>query len=986
MLCVSITAEPTIRVQIDQLHYLLDTEYQTAAVTYESEDFEANYANLNSLSIPSVVEHDNVIYTVEAIGDSAFFLATDLKDIYIPASVQRIGLDAFFACSNLMVITVEAATPPTLSATAFMEVDKNACLLYVPSEALTDYLDAEGWSEFTNIQSIGNDDPQPQEEVTYISFTGEDFAGLNSATSPDAVTITKMGVTLMCNEAYGTEQNLVCSVDTKIELSSFTTIQTINFVFEADKYPEDLIGEIEVNDIFWSSEPLPSTTMITEIKVAVGVPQVVCETISVSVDDTITEGTIYYFGDQELTEEGMYEQYLTTVNGCDSIVVLYLTVVPADEPCEENTVQLADTIHEGDVYWFGERELTQEGFYVDTLHKSDGCDSVVMLILTVVEPEPVPCDTTVVELTDTIQAGDIYYFGRQQLTEEGQYEQHLTTINGCDSIVVLYLTVIPAVAPCEPTTMQYADSIQQGDVYWFGDRELIEEGIYIDTLLSVDGCDSVVILMLTVVEPEPVPCDTTVVELVDTIQAGDIYYFGRQQLTEEGQYEQHLTTINGCDSIVVLYLTVIPAVAPCEPTTMQYADSIQQGDVYWFGDRELMEEGIYIDTLLSVDGCDSVVILMLTVVEPEPVPCDTTIVQVADTIQAGESYEIGESELTNEGTYTFVFQTENGCDSIVILNLTVIPVVDPCDTIIVQIADSIFEGDVYLFGESELTEEGTYEYVFQTENGCDSIVILTLTVIQPVEQETVVVINGVEIVINDSTGTGETELDILGDSTLIYNTEENTLTFNNLDLSSDDSVTTVISYSGTETLTIVLNDSSTIIADTIITSTADVVITGEGTLIAEGVVPIIGAAEATITFDSVSMYVHSLPSHAAVIRRIRGIIQVEETGGPALSGFGSVDFNKTGVTPPDAMYGAVNTGGDEEEWINALYTMDEEGNIDVLTEFTLTAESDQQEGIESVRAQHDLDPNRPMYNILGIPVSIGYKGIIIQNEHTYIVQ
>lgn len=222
------------------------------------------------------------------------------------------------------------------------------------------------------------------------------------------------------------------------------------------------------------------------------------------------------------------------------------------------------------------------------------------------------------------------------------------------------------------------------------------------------------------------------------------------------------------------------------------------------------------------------------------------------------------------------------------------------------------------------------------------------------EQPTTVSIFGQEVIIidpEDSTAIGE--VDVLGDSTLIYNTEDNTLTFNGLTLESDDSITAAIRYEGSEPLTIVLNDSSAIIADTVISATADIIIRGDGYLEAEGVIPIIGVETATITFDSVSIHVRSLPSSAAVRRRIRGIKNLDESGGPALSGFASADFNKTVVTPPEAEYGEVETQeswGGESGKTNALYVINNAGEKEVLTEFTLTAVAAGSNAVENTSA------------------------------------
>jgi hypothetical protein len=65
----------------------------------------------------------------------------------------------------------------------------------------------------------------------------------------------------------------------------------------------------------------------------------------------------------------------------------------------------------------------------------------------------------------------------------------------------------------------------------------------------------------------------------------------------------------------------------------------------------------------------------------------------------------------------------NGCDSTVTLNLTVNPVY----TGGVQ-NEVICQGDSFTFGGTAYTTTGNYPFTFQTINGCDSTVTLNLTV------------------------------------------------------------------------------------------------------------------------------------------------------------------------------------------------------------------------------------------------------------------
>lgn len=260
--------------------------------------------------------------------------------------------------------------------------------------------------------------------------------------------------------------------------------------------------------------------------------------------------------------------------------------------------------------------------------------------------------------------------------------------------------------------------------------------------------------------------------------------------------------------------------------------------------------------------------------------------------------------------------------------------------------------------------------------------------IQPIAGDTLepteITVFGITITPGDSTNTDP--VDLLGDGTMIYDIEENTLTFNGTEWTVGEEETVAINYTGDVPLTIVLDEASMIIADTVIASTANIVITGEGTLVAEGTVPIIGTPDATITFEA-NMHVRSLPSAAAVRRRIRDAKfgkKLDETGGPALSGFGSSDFSKVNVSPSGASYGEVpDESHGEAATINALYTLNGQGEKVIVTEFETTLIAT---GVEDVRERKALDSTKPMYNILGMQVDAKYKGIVVQDGQKYLLQ
>ena len=143
-----------------------------------------------------------------------------------------------------------------------------------------------------------------------------------------------------------------------------------------------------------------------------------------------------------------------------------------------------------------------------------------------------------------------------------------------------------------------------------------------------------------------------------SICQGETYTENGFNVSEAGVYTQNLQTVNGCDSIVTLTLNVNPTF------NTELTATICEGSVYTDNNFNVSEAGVYTQNLTSVNGCDSIVTLTVSV---NPV-FDTTI---NATINTGETYaEFGFNE-SESGTYVQNLQTVNGCDSTITLNLTV---------------------------------------------------------------------------------------------------------------------------------------------------------------------------------------------------------------------------------------------------------------------------------------------------------------------------
>ena len=450
---------------------------------------------------------------------------------------------------------------------------------------------------------------------------------------------------------------------------------------------------------------------------------------------TICEDATYPFDNQELSTSGIYRDTLTSVMGCDSIVILDLTVVDqievsvSESICEgeefdfngrivdaqglyfdtlstqmgcDSIIELvlgfsnylrADMIVEicqGESFLFGDIDLTQEGIYMDTIPQVLTCDSIIELKLNVLDV----METTTVEI---ICEGEFFPFDGQMLSLSGVYQDTLTGVNGCDSIVAVDLTVI------SKDGHSITESICEGGQYDFNGQLLTAEGIYKDTLTNQMGCDSIVELVLGFSNYLRADLEVILCE-------GESYFFSNMNLNQEGLYIDTISNSTSCDSIISLFLEIDMA------SVFTFEDSICTGDSYSFAGQELFSEGTYFDNLQNYRGCDSIVTLILS----EKVMPELLIEQ---TICDGEEFVINTQAYSETGDYTLMLEASEGCDTLLTLSL----IVEEAFIIDTTYAE-ILEGDIYTFNDIVFNEAGIYDLSLMSVSGCDSLVVLNLSI------------------------------------------------------------------------------------------------------------------------------------------------------------------------------------------------------------------------------------------------------------------
>ena len=201
------------------------------------------------------------------------------------------------------------------------------------------------------------------------------------------------------------------------------------------------------------------------------------------------------------------------------------------------------------------------------------------------------------------------------------------------------------------------------------------------------------------------------------ICAGGNYNFGGHTYTTAGTYlDTTASTITGCDSITSLTITLTA------PITQSISRSVCAGGSYNFGSHTYSAAGVYLDTATSVvTGCDSITTLTLAISPAIPVP-------IAQSICAGGTYTFGSHSYNTPGTYSDTTSSVvTGCDSITILTLSTASVLSQ------SISQSICPGGSYNFNGTNLIAPGVYADTLTGAgaNGCDSLVVLTLTLNTP---------------------------------------------------------------------------------------------------------------------------------------------------------------------------------------------------------------------------------------------------------------
>ena len=374
---------------------------------------------------------------------------------------------------------------------------------------------------------------------------------------------------------------------------------------------------------------------------------------------------------------------LTASNGCDSIITLNLEIT--------NTFSSTDVISAcGSYTWInGNTYSASTDTVTTTLTASNGCDSIITLDLTIIPP---------VTGVDVISACGSYTWidGNTYTSSDTSASITLTSSNGCDSIVTLNLTITNSITSSEVITACGSFTWIDGNTYTSSDTSASI------TLIASNGCDSVVNLDLTIIPPS---------NGIDSVTACGSYTWidGNTYTSNNSTAVDTLTGSNGCDSIVTLNLVITNTYATTDVVTACSSYTWINGNTYTASTDTVTT------TLLAANGCDSIVTLDLTINSPVT---STEVVTACGSF----TWIDGNTYTSSDTSASITLVASNGCDSVVNLDLTIIPPSNGIDSVTACGSYTWIDGNTYTSNNSTAVDTLT------GSNGCDSIVTLNLVI------------------------------------------------------------------------------------------------------------------------------------------------------------------------------------------------------------------------------------------------------------------
>ncbi|MBK8297892.1 MAG: gliding motility-associated C-terminal domain-containing protein [Saprospiraceae bacterium] len=382
----------------------------------------------------------------------------------------------------------------------------------------------------------------------------------------------------------------------------------------------------------------------------------------------------YTWNGNTYTQSGTYQYKTINQQGCDSITTLQLTINKSNN----STTSLTTC----DSYSWNGVTYSQSGTYLHKTLNTAGCDSTVTLQLTI--------SKSTNSITNSTSC-DRYVWNGNTYTQSGIYQFQTLNATGCDSLASLNLII------------NQSDTLDLNqtacDTFSWNGNTYDKSGYYPYQSINSLGCDSVINLNLTINKSTKADLALSVCDSINFL--GTI-------LKTNGIYPFKIQNSEGCDSVINLSLNI---------RSENYSNAVNRCDSFTWNLTSLSynQSGVYIQKYVNSYGCDSTYLLDLTI---------NKSYEELQLAQACKEYvwKVNNNLLNQSGEYRYPLKSNAGCDSILILNLSIYQDFEKTDTVI---TDSVYTWPI---NQTTYTKSGIYREVFSSHAACDSIRTLVLII------------------------------------------------------------------------------------------------------------------------------------------------------------------------------------------------------------------------------------------------------------------
>ncbi len=492
--------------------------------------------------IPSIVSHNGASYVVTSIGDQAFYLCHNLISVVIPETILSIGNEAFNHCTGLTTLTIPNSVI-SIGNSAFANT-YSLTSITIPDNVVTfgnEVFRNSGVSDVTlgnGISSIGSNTFNYCGNLTTVTL-GNGITSIGEQAFMWCANLTSINIpatlTSLAKNAFA-----YCESLTSIELPSTLTSIAEQAFISCASLPSVIIPE-GITRIEASTFRGCSSMIYVEIPESVTYIGTGAFAECTSMTYAVIPSNVNYIGYSAFADCSNLVSLTFNATDCIDFNMVEMVgwIAYPFVNCPIGEVVFGENVEKIPAYFLSDASVENLTYFiipssVESIgqHAFDSCYNLQNVECKAMEPPTianlsafpnsdiltltVPCGTLdaytasgslwnqifadidqgamaeITELSATICGGETYTENGFNASETGVYRKTFQSIEGCDSIVSLSLTVNPSY------NYTITATINAGETYTENGFNESEAGTYVQNHQTILGCDSTITLVLTI--------------------------------------------------------------------------------------------------------------------------------------------------------------------------------------------------------------------------------------------------------------------------------------------------------------------------------------------------------------------------------------------------------------------------------------------------------------------------------------------------------